>query len=718
MPPRGIGYQHVTGFAVGGLGGNDAGVVLPRDNEPLNDRERLALAAVVGFPETAFITSLRPTQGGCEISLRYFTPSMEVDLCGHATVACVGLLHERNLLGGWRRGMLHTRAGKVSFIVQCDATGAAPPRVFMQQLAPVIDPPLSAYDVQAVVAALFQSSGAAGGPSSWIDEAWTPRVASTGLRDLLVGLTPGGLEAIDADMGAVAALSRRLGTVGLHAFEPPPHKPPQGFHLQVAEEVHAHNGGAAEPGGSPSSSSAEPSGSPSTMKAAAECYRVRNFAPAFGVVEESATGTSNCALACALWASGEAARGHVLTFAQGEGMGMPSRITVLPPAADEVLACEVLAGDAAAAEQQQLLPQGVGGLADRPASAWVPCTPSQGDPRFASEGGPSSAIAAAGSRAPPNRTPSRIAPALVSPNASMAGNASAAELAASRLRPWVGGEFRFIASRSVALPEMRLPPHDGLALPTAPTPACTQPPPSTAPPTTAPPPSAANGLAQHAPTGGVAKSTSAERLSQSLMLFKERSTQRSAGDVRERPPSATPLSPSAAVEGRPTNREPSGGGTGAIGSRTMRALDFDAAAPASAALLASHVAPVASLHPPGHDGPPPGGSPQSLGTGSWPSSLAESPLSRCSACVGVTRGKYGESFCRRCGRKYVSKHSKHRGSFDAIDPELATLPRRRSWCDTTIGAIAFWLHRHLDIRRFFRRSRRQYIRVPKVGESV
>ena len=35
-----------------------------------------------------------------QVALRYFTPVAEVDLCGHATIACLGLLHTRNLLGG------------------------------------------------------------------------------------------------------------------------------------------------------------------------------------------------------------------------------------------------------------------------------------------------------------------------------------------------------------------------------------------------------------------------------------------------------------------------------------------------------------------------------------------------------------------------------------------------------------------------------------------
>merc|ERR1719215_2466455 len=60
---------------------------------------------------------------------------------------------------------------------------------------------------------------------------------------------------------------------------------------------------------------------------------VRNFAPLYGIDEESATGTSNCALACALLSSGCVVAGtQELTFAQGHCMDSPSRIAVRLPA--------------------------------------------------------------------------------------------------------------------------------------------------------------------------------------------------------------------------------------------------------------------------------------------------------------------------------------------------------------------------------------------------
>jgi len=66
--------------------GNPAGVV--PDAEGLSDELMQAIAAELNdVSETAFITA-DPT-GAADIRLRYFTSTMEVDLCGHATIAAL-----------------------------------------------------------------------------------------------------------------------------------------------------------------------------------------------------------------------------------------------------------------------------------------------------------------------------------------------------------------------------------------------------------------------------------------------------------------------------------------------------------------------------------------------------------------------------------------------------------------------------------------------------
>lgn len=69
--------------------GNPAGVVLltPQQDEALPESERLKIAAQLGYSETAFVVALRSCDDVHEFSLRWFTPKVEVDLCGHATLA-------------------------------------------------------------------------------------------------------------------------------------------------------------------------------------------------------------------------------------------------------------------------------------------------------------------------------------------------------------------------------------------------------------------------------------------------------------------------------------------------------------------------------------------------------------------------------------------------------------------------------------------------------
>ncbi len=84
--------------------GNPAGVCLP--SADVDDAWMQAVAAELNLAETAF---LRP-RSGSEFDLRWFTPLVEVDLCGHATLASAHRLWEEGLAGdGPIR--FHTRSG-------------------------------------------------------------------------------------------------------------------------------------------------------------------------------------------------------------------------------------------------------------------------------------------------------------------------------------------------------------------------------------------------------------------------------------------------------------------------------------------------------------------------------------------------------------------------------------------------------------------------------
>ncbi|MEP1613545.1 MAG: PhzF family phenazine biosynthesis protein [Roseobacter sp.] len=75
--------QRISAFSKGNSGGNPAGVVLL--DHPMSTDQMAAIAAEVGYSETAFAVSVG--ENGTEWRVRYFSPESEVPFCGHATIA-------------------------------------------------------------------------------------------------------------------------------------------------------------------------------------------------------------------------------------------------------------------------------------------------------------------------------------------------------------------------------------------------------------------------------------------------------------------------------------------------------------------------------------------------------------------------------------------------------------------------------------------------------
>jgi PhzF family phenazine biosynthesis protein len=93
-PPRaaaGCTVLRYAAFSDHGRGGNPAGVVL--DAAGLDDAARLAVAARVGYSETAFAQA---AGGSGQYRIRYFSPKAEVAFCGHATIAAAVAIAERD----------------------------------------------------------------------------------------------------------------------------------------------------------------------------------------------------------------------------------------------------------------------------------------------------------------------------------------------------------------------------------------------------------------------------------------------------------------------------------------------------------------------------------------------------------------------------------------------------------------------------------------------
>ncbi len=94
----------VDAFTNKAFGGNPAAVcVLP---QRVPDEWMRNVAREMNLSETAFLT---PHDGG--FRLRWFTPAVEVDLCGHATVASAHVLWQDGHLQSGQQARFHTRSG-------------------------------------------------------------------------------------------------------------------------------------------------------------------------------------------------------------------------------------------------------------------------------------------------------------------------------------------------------------------------------------------------------------------------------------------------------------------------------------------------------------------------------------------------------------------------------------------------------------------------------
>lgn len=80
----------VDSFTNEAFKGNPAGVCLV--NSPLSEHLMLSIAKELNLSETAFVQQLNDND---QYSIRYFSPKMEIPLCGHATLAASKVLFEK-----------------------------------------------------------------------------------------------------------------------------------------------------------------------------------------------------------------------------------------------------------------------------------------------------------------------------------------------------------------------------------------------------------------------------------------------------------------------------------------------------------------------------------------------------------------------------------------------------------------------------------------------
>jgi PhzF family phenazine biosynthesis protein len=103
----GLAITQVDAFTNTPFGGNPAAVcILP---EPASEEWMQHVALEMNLAETAF---LHPQDDG--FHLRWFTPAVELDLCGHATLASAHVLWEKDHLKPEEQARFYTRSGRLT----------------------------------------------------------------------------------------------------------------------------------------------------------------------------------------------------------------------------------------------------------------------------------------------------------------------------------------------------------------------------------------------------------------------------------------------------------------------------------------------------------------------------------------------------------------------------------------------------------------------------
>ena len=242
------------------FGGNQAGVVLP-DRE-LSDEVMTKIACEFKHSETSFVCVNEDES----VSLRYFTPAGEVELCGHATIGSFALLRKIGKIGDGIY-LAHTKAGDLNIEVQGETVwmDMAPPKLLRELTETELPELYEAYGLTVVDRPV----------------GYMPKIVSTGLADIMMPVRNHDIlmKAVQNER-AVTRLSRRYDVTGVHMFCP-------------GDECTAY---------------------------------CSNYAPLYDIPEECATGTSNGALTYYLYLQGVAVPEQENIFLQGEHMGRPSEI--------------------------------------------------------------------------------------------------------------------------------------------------------------------------------------------------------------------------------------------------------------------------------------------------------------------------------------------------------------------------------------------------------
>ena len=250
-------------------GGNPAGFVF---NPPdLTDKEMSYISKTMNVSETAFV---RPGKKS-DYNIRFFSPEMEVDLCGHATIASFHMMASENII-----------TPDKSFITQETKAGILPievifsndkvKRVMMTQKKAIL---------KDIFIDILKVSDSLNIEAKYIDNNLPKQIVSTGLFTFPICVKSFNiLKEIKPDFNKVKKLCNKIGSGSLHLFT---------FDTIEPKSV----------------------------------YHARCFAPLYGINEDPVTGTANGAL-CFYLSKNKIIDKTKFVCEQGDIMGRPGRVFV------------------------------------------------------------------------------------------------------------------------------------------------------------------------------------------------------------------------------------------------------------------------------------------------------------------------------------------------------------------------------------------------------
>ncbi len=196
-------YQ-IDAFTKSRFKGNPAGVVVNADG--LSENQMQTIARELNNSETAFL--FRPDDNSCDGIIRYFTPTIEVPTCGHATIAAMYAKAIEEEIGSCVLN-IKTKIGILPFeINRSDDTM----KIWMTQGRIEIEPPLS----QDIQSRLLEYIGIL--PED-LDSRCPIQIASTGHSKVMIGITSREkLNRLIPDLHQLKELSKIINCNGYYIF--------------------------------------------------------------------------------------------------------------------------------------------------------------------------------------------------------------------------------------------------------------------------------------------------------------------------------------------------------------------------------------------------------------------------------------------------------------------------------------------------------------------